>query len=1279
MKTSTAVVTWMSDALDEMESLVDSMEAIVEPDVSTRRRKAIGVLQELLVDLRWQSEHGFEDHNAAGHVALTGHLRRAVRNDRDIYLDSGCTAHLMHSRMLKMCANIRELHPPVAFRGIGGSITCDRIADSTYLRDIHFSDDVTKNLVSMARLQDDGFKIFTDEEDGGIRATRGDVTFLFRRHHNLYALHRVVATEASAEDLALAATQDELARAQRAREWHNLTGHRGRNLEQQSLSAGHFRNCSVTLKDLALSDALLGPCQVCILAKAKTPALTASTREHTTVIGHTQHVDVMFYRDSKSQLRSMFFFVDEASHKVVISISEGRNEAEFELAMTNVNAFYAKNRHSKTEVLYSDNEPAIHAYEIKFNLDGGQIFFKAAGQHDGLVEGYIGIFKGVLRTVLLGLDYVLPPSLFKFAVSEAVEMMDIRPTSKTNGVPVGEIVKGIKPDLDRIRVPFGAYGLATTPKERNMPDDQVRAEYGIVVRRPFFGDLNYLVYNLETGKLVSRKGFRVLPMTDEVRANINSKCAATGVTRENYVEFTLRGGSRYEAPEEDNFLTRTPPPLPNATNTGTTVTDAARAPSSDLSTAARAPTALAPEAALPPRSVAPAVEPAVAEKEVIEQEPTGQPFSPPKAASTYGLRPREKKDYAKANATGVYSADGDDVSDSERKAFKDRFLDEAKVREITTNALYRAGIAPDGLELDALYASIGSAYAAKQSKAGNMTFRKAKMKHGAKAAKSSIKEIKQMVDKDIFRPTYWSTLSESLRKKLIRSHTFFKEKYSVDGDLERLKARLVAGGDLVDSSLLGDIAAPTARPESIFLCHGLAAQFRWLVTVMDIPCAYLNTRLPEDERIPMRLGPEEVDVLLQLKPEWTEYRNDDGSMIVLIYGGLYGLPQAAMLWNGVLTDALTDMGYVPTPEDPCVLVKFDPKGRRSIVIIYVDDLLHLYEKRRFQRELLAMLSSKFDPPTVHEGDKGIYIGVEFEYNRDDASVFLSMRKYTAKMLIDFNIQSGADTPTASNFMVVDDTSPEIDQREFASAVMSIFYMAQRTRPDVLFPVTVLASRIHDCREFDRVKLNRLFRYIFATQNYGVILRPRGTTLMFSVDASYAIHANARSHSGLHVTLCDGDFPAAGFGGAFFCRSNAQKQVALSSFEAELNASRQNQAFYGFFRGLMQRLGFDQSAPSLLPQDNMATIGHLLSDKIFNGRSKHIDVRVYYTRELIQAGVIMPLYQPTEDMAADPLTKPFSARSEARILRRLLFIRDEAEPSDVDDPWVQKERIRRSTR
>jgi hypothetical protein len=72
---------------------------------------------------------------------------------------------------------------------------------------------------------------------------------------------------------------------------------------------------------------------------------------------------------------------------------------------------------------------------------------------------------------------------------------------------------------------------------------------------------------------------------------------------------------------------------------------------------------------------------------------------------------------------------------------------------------------------------------------------------GDEAKRVILKELKQMIDRKVFRPVRRSVLTEQERRSTIRSSMFLKAKYHPDRTFGKLKARLVAGGDQKDKSL----------------------------------------------------------------------------------------------------------------------------------------------------------------------------------------------------------------------------------------------------------------------------------------------------------------------------------------------------------------------------------------------------------------------------------------------------------------------------------------------
>ena len=145
----------------------------------------------------------------------------------------------------------------------------------------------------------------------------------------------------------------------------------------------------------------------------------------------------------------------------------------------------------------------------------------------------------------------------------------------------------------------------------------------------------------------------------------------------------------------------------------------------------------------------------------------------------------------------------------------------------------------------------------------------------------------------------------------------------------------------------------------------------------------------------MVIGVEETKILIELEPSWAPFVRKDGTIVVLLIGGLYGMPQAALLWYERLSKTMAQAGYSPCCEmDRSCFVRHDPDGTVSIVLVHVDDLAHFHSKDEDHARLLYWITLDYGPPTTQDEDIGIYTGVEHTYNRPDRSVRLTMLKYT---------------------------------------------------------------------------------------------------------------------------------------------------------------------------------------------------------------------------------------------------------------------------------------------
>ena len=107
-------------------------------------------------------------------------------------------------------------------------------------------------------------------------------------------------------------------------------------------------------------------------------------------------------------------------------------------------------------------------------------------------------------------------------------------------------------------------------------------------------------------------------------------------------------------------------------------------------------------------------------------------------------------------------------------------------------------------------------------------------------------------------------------------------------------------------------------------------------------------------------------------------------------------------------------------------------------------------------------------------------------------------------------------------------------------------------------------------------------------------------------------------------------------------SRKQPTVALSSCEAEYIAMSSAAQELVFLRGLVCDLGVLphsklSDSPHLLYGDNQGAIA-LATNPIAHKRTKHIDIRHHYLRDLVEQKTLKLQYIPTGENLADILTK-----------------------------------------
>ena len=225
----------------------------------------------------------------------------------------------------------------------------------------------------------------------------------------------------------------------------------------------------------------------------------------------------------------------------------------------------------------------------------------------------------------------------------------------------------------------------------------------------------------------------------------------------------------------------------------------------------------------------------------------------------------------------------------------------------------------------------------------------------------------------------------------------------------------------------------------------------------------------------------------------------------------------------------------------------------------------------------------------------------------------------------------ARTPLPEGYNPVANTeAPNAERRSrFQMVIGSLLYLMLGSRPDIAFAVTKLAQQSANPSKDHLNKALYICRYLQGTRNYKLEYDGKsGLGLVAYVDSDWGSDPNTRrSQTGFMLKLA---------GGVFSWTSRAQKTVAHSSTDAEYMALSDCSRQVVWVRSLLKELGYKLTATEIA-SDNQGAIFNA-SNPVTEKRSKHIDIRYHYIRELVERGVVHVLYIQGVDNPADVLTK-----------------------------------------
>lgn len=422
------------------------------------------------------------------------------------------------------------------------------------------------------------------------------------------------------------------------------------------------------------------------------------------------------------------------------------------------------------------------------------------------------------------------------------------------------------------------------------------------------------------------------------------------------------------------------------------------------------------------------------------------------------------------------------------------------------------------------------------------------------------------------------------------------------------------------------VFAPVATQTTLRILLTVAGQKKMAVHHLDVKCAYLHGKLKEEVYMQQPKG-----FVVPGKEKF----------VCRLERSLYGLKQAARVWNETISAMLKELKFTRSVSDPCLYVKRLDNGGVVYLLIYVDDMIVASTDKAEIRLIEEELRKKISLTSL--GEVHQFLGVRV--TRDDEGYFSLDQNLFIKVLAQrFGLQDakGSNIPLDPGYYRIRTNSPPLDTNEdYHSLVGVLLYIAVNTRPDIAASVSILSRQVSKPTETDWLELKRVVRYLLKTVDYKLkLISAEGELLVLTgyCDADWSGDPSDRkSNSGYLFQL----------GKATICwASRKQTSVSLSSMEAEYMALSEACRELVWLRQLLEEMGERQRKPTVVLEDNRSCIEFVDTDRK-SKRSKHIDTRVHYTKDLVEKGVVTLQYCSTEKMAADILTKPLSSVKQQR--------------------------------
>ena len=519
--------------------------------------------------------------------------------------------------------------------------------------------------------------------------------------------------------------------------------------------------------------------------------------------------------------------------------------------------------------------------------------------------------------------------------------------------------------------------------------------------------------------------------------------------------------------------------------------------------------------------------------------------------------------------------------------------------------------------------------------------------YGEDGLHSIVNELRQYDDGGCMTFAHRDDLSEQELKDARPTFMFSRTKENAEGAFIKVKSRLTSDGSVESAQRIPfeNRGAPKIDFAHLAATATLLHSKGFIVFSTDDKGAYLQASQKQEEPLPIVfLKPEVAQLYVDyVDASAAAFLSHDGRLYARLNTAMYGEPNADQLWYNHLAKIHTDspLEFEINPYDGGCLFTED-----LVLCVWTDDTLGFARTPEAKEKYIAMMEERFPGRTVTHSKRFSHLGLMWDFS-EPGVVEIGFSHAVDKIAALAGVKGKASTPATLDAFEVNADSPLLSQSEAAEyhkIVNTILFYASHGLWTGLFAFSILSKRVAKPTQADRVKLNRLIRYLLHTKDKPLRLRADEDRIHYHADASHLVHHDVgKGHLGAYISLGK-DAPA------IWAASTMVKHVTKSTAETELSAFSEKLPTALHMLRYFDAMGINLG-PIIGHEDNLAAIALMQNGKPCSPRTRHLDVRAFWVKQYLDGGLLELAHE--EEPASDMLTKPKVGAAFERDARTLM--------------------------